>query len=239
MGISDVGLKQDLVSRLVKEYKRREELSNGGHLAGGGSSNDKLEEESWEAKGSEFNEWCKAGLLMDKALNTGDVDYLFLARQVALERAYVIRVADEDSWSMAAKMVANNTIDPMSQLFGGNRERARLAAQNFSKNKRPKLAQERGQKVDAQQGYMFSLFLNLQQGQPFASVGFQTQPSCFPSWQQWLNQQELVSTAPEMGVSNMNPFMAGQHAVQSVFSHFQLRHREISIHLYWELGIRE
>ncbi|CAG8577205.1 1667_t:CDS:2 [Cetraspora pellucida] len=46
MGISDVGLKQDLISRLVKEYKSREELSE--ELFG--KSSNKFEGESLEAK---------------------------------------------------------------------------------------------------------------------------------------------------------------------------------------------
>ena len=50
----------------------------------------------------EYNEWCKAGALMDKALASGDLSYLRLARQVALERAYVVRVADEDGWEVAS-----------------------------------------------------------------------------------------------------------------------------------------
>lgn len=66
----------------------------------------------------EYNEWCKIGLLLDKALFSGEVEYVHLAKQVALERAYVVRVADEDGWGMAAKMAASDIMDPMSELFG-------------------------------------------------------------------------------------------------------------------------
>ncbi|CAG8582930.1 24607_t:CDS:2 [Gigaspora margarita] len=55
---------------------------------------------------------------LQEALLSGDVKYVYLARQVALERAYVVRVTDEDGWSVAAKMVASETIGPMSELFG-------------------------------------------------------------------------------------------------------------------------
>ncbi|CAG8828440.1 18201_t:CDS:1, partial [Gigaspora margarita] len=65
----------------------------------------------------EFNEWCRAEMLIDRALKTEDVEYLLLARQVALERVYVVRVADEDGWNVVTKMASNDLIDPMSQLF--------------------------------------------------------------------------------------------------------------------------
>ncbi|CAG8653209.1 10955_t:CDS:2, partial [Gigaspora rosea] len=76
----------------------------------------------------EYNEWCKAGLLLDKALSTGDVKYVHLARQVALKRAYIVRVADKDGWNVAAKIASGDLFDPMSELFGGKREWARMAA---------------------------------------------------------------------------------------------------------------
>ncbi|CAG8497903.1 10751_t:CDS:2 [Racocetra persica] len=70
----------------------------------------------------EYNEWCKVGSFLDKALVSGDIGYVRLARQVAIEKAYVVRVADEDSW----------------ELLENKRERARLAAQCFSKSKKPR-----------------------------------------------------------------------------------------------------
>ncbi|CAG8768907.1 4944_t:CDS:2, partial [Racocetra fulgida] len=67
---------------------------------------------------SAANEMSSAGALLDKALFSGEVEYVYLASQVALERAYVVRVADEDGWSVAAKMAASEILDPMSELFG-------------------------------------------------------------------------------------------------------------------------
>ncbi|CAG8477793.1 9147_t:CDS:2, partial [Cetraspora pellucida] len=165
----------------------------------------------------EFNEWCKVGLLMDKALNTGDVDYLLLTRQVALERAYIVRVADEDGWGVAVKMASNDTVDPMSQMFGGKRERARLAVQSVSKSKKLKPAQERSQKVDAQQGNTVNAFSGVHQGQPVTPVFFQAHPSILPFWQQWPNQHGLVSSSAVMGVSNMDSYISGQQTTQNSF----------------------
>ncbi|CAG8708066.1 3645_t:CDS:2, partial [Racocetra fulgida] len=64
----------------------------------------------------EYNEWCRAVVLMDKALASGDVNYIRMARQVAMERAYVVRVADEDGWKVAAKMANVDGLDPMTEL---------------------------------------------------------------------------------------------------------------------------
>ncbi|CAG8754777.1 41376_t:CDS:10, partial [Gigaspora margarita] len=44
------------------------------------------------------------GTLLDKAVLFGEVEYVYMARQVALEKVYVVRVADEDGWSVAAKL---------------------------------------------------------------------------------------------------------------------------------------
>ncbi|CAG8477217.1 14378_t:CDS:2 [Cetraspora pellucida] len=279
IGISEIGLKQDLVSRLVSECKGREEASSDlfgkgksmnldndvgdteaflyardrGHSVGGPNidkqeggdlgaratgvhqslrfpeakekfvfDNDIDETGLWRKRNLskarnqwEFNEWCKAGLLMDKALNTGDVDYLLMARQVALERAYVVRVADEDGWGVAVKMASNNTVDSISQMFGGKRERARLAVQNVSKSKKFKLAQERSQRVDAQQRDTVNAFPGVHQGQPVTPVFFQAHPSFLPSWQQWPSQHGLVSSPAVMGVNNMDSHMSGQQATQN------------------------
>ncbi|CAG8816964.1 9735_t:CDS:1, partial [Gigaspora rosea] len=45
-------------------------------------------------------------------------------------------------WQMnvAAKMASEDSMDPMSELFGGKRERARMAAQLSPKSKLPKVA---------------------------------------------------------------------------------------------------
>ncbi|CAG8787218.1 18227_t:CDS:2, partial [Racocetra persica] len=80
-----------------------------------------------------YNEWCKAGSLLDKALLTGDIAYVHLARQVVMERAYMVRVADEDGWEVASKMATTDLSDPMSEILGSKRERARLATQHFLK----------------------------------------------------------------------------------------------------------
>ncbi|CAG8725356.1 30008_t:CDS:2, partial [Gigaspora margarita] len=76
----------------------------------------------------EYNEWCKVGLLLDKALLTSEVEYVHLSRQVALERAYIVRMVDEVRWCVAAKMLLENSMDPMSESFGGKHEKARIAA---------------------------------------------------------------------------------------------------------------
>ncbi|CAG8463756.1 6458_t:CDS:2 [Racocetra persica] len=89
----------------------------------------------------EYSEWCKARLLLDKALLSGDIEYVYLARQVVLERVYVVRVANKDGWSVVFK-IASSDNDPMSDLFGERQEKARLAAQHFLRYKRPKVAQE-------------------------------------------------------------------------------------------------
>ncbi|CAG8750307.1 14984_t:CDS:2, partial [Racocetra fulgida] len=52
----------------------------------------------------EYNEWCRAEVLMDKVLASGDMNYICIARQVTMKRAYVVRVDDKDSWEVATKM---------------------------------------------------------------------------------------------------------------------------------------
>lgn len=137
----------------------------------------------------EYNEWCKAGLLLDKALLSRQVEYVQLARQVALERAYMVRVADEDGWGVAAKMALDDSTDPMLELFSGKRERARMAAQLFPKNKRSKVSSSLyGQQDRAQtqtSNTCFPMFVLLQ---PFFP----------PSWQQMPIQNFLYAT-PIMG----------------------------------------
>ncbi|CAG8618282.1 42584_t:CDS:2 [Gigaspora margarita] len=207
MGVSEAGSKQDLVSRLVDESRKRNvsvgsdnigkgkavdvdsesrevpeqdsksgfdsgkafpnvfnnTSADGGDLGAKGSfdrtlprmpfltpdlfTNLDIQEGIWKKRELtkarnqwEYNEWCKAGLLLDKALFTGEVEYVQLARQVALERAYVVRVADEDGWNVVAKMASGDLLDPMSELFGGEREWARMAAQQFPKSKRSKVS---------------------------------------------------------------------------------------------------
>ncbi|CAG8838148.1 33889_t:CDS:1 [Racocetra persica] len=44
----------------------------------------------------EYNEWYKAGALLDKALVTCDIAYIHLARQVITKRAYMMKVVDKD-----------------------------------------------------------------------------------------------------------------------------------------------
>ncbi|CAG8538765.1 43172_t:CDS:2 [Gigaspora margarita] len=59
-------------------------------------------------------------------------------RSRSSQKAYVVRVADEDEWGVAAKMDLEKSMNPMSELFGEKHERARMAAQFFSKSKRAK-----------------------------------------------------------------------------------------------------
>ncbi|CAG8674810.1 13681_t:CDS:2, partial [Racocetra fulgida] len=68
-----------------------------------------------------------------------DLDALMLD-DVVLERAYVVRVADQDGWDIVSKIVAEDALDPMAELMGGKHERSRLAAQHFSKPKKPRSA---------------------------------------------------------------------------------------------------
>ncbi|CAG8731457.1 24959_t:CDS:2 [Cetraspora pellucida] len=95
----------DLVSRLVSEYKEREEVFSDlfGKKKSMNLDND-MEEGDLGARAAgvhqllQFSEGKEIFVFDNdnKALNIGDVDYLLLARQVALERAYVFRVANED-----------------------------------------------------------------------------------------------------------------------------------------------
>ncbi|CAG8612330.1 9838_t:CDS:1, partial [Racocetra fulgida] len=138
----------------------------------------------------EYNEWCKAGLLLDKALFTGDANYVQLARQVALERAYVVRVADEDGWSVAVKMTSGDMSNPILELFSGKRERARMAVQQFPRNKRSK--------VSYGQGYYLNNQLQPVQVQVpslYMPSGIQPQPFVHPNWQQ-ISSQRMFCPPP-------------------------------------------
>lgn len=65
---------------------------------------------------------------MDKALLSDEVGYVYLARQMALEGAYMVRMVDGDGWSVTAKMMASESVDLMSELFCAKREIAEMAA---------------------------------------------------------------------------------------------------------------
>ncbi|CAG8646482.1 9380_t:CDS:2, partial [Racocetra fulgida] len=90
----------------------------------------------------EYNELCRVGAFLDKALISGDWEYICLARQAVMERAYVVRVADEDGWQVASKMESTDSSDPITEIFGIKRERARAAVQHFPKFKKQKVSQE-------------------------------------------------------------------------------------------------
>ncbi|CAG8498484.1 3505_t:CDS:10, partial [Scutellospora calospora] len=66
----------------------------------------------------------RAEVLLDKVLVSGDLNYVRLARQVALKRAYVVRVADEDSWDIASKMAIGDILNPISELLGSKQKTA-------------------------------------------------------------------------------------------------------------------
>ncbi|CAG8778089.1 19934_t:CDS:2, partial [Racocetra fulgida] len=65
----------------------------------------------------QYNEWCKVMSLMNKALAFCDINYVYLAKQVILKRAYVIRVADEDSWEVVSKIAIMDGSDLMTKLL--------------------------------------------------------------------------------------------------------------------------
>ncbi|CAG8819294.1 1029_t:CDS:2, partial [Racocetra persica] len=125
MGLSEMGQKQKIVSRLLKESRNRlgpEESVEDAGVTGDRAQRPVMGENSLGAYGKqglmgqdfspndierrsvwtkreltkqrnqcEYNEWCRAGVLMDKALALGDINYIRMARQVAMEKAYVIR----------------------------------------------------------------------------------------------------------------------------------------------------
>ncbi|CAG8742605.1 30622_t:CDS:2, partial [Racocetra persica] len=168
MGVSETGSKQDLVSCLVNESRKRYVLSNSDisvkekvvdidsdmkEVPGEGSklsfkkafantfNNVLVDSENLvtnrcnilsspqlaKARNQwEYNEWCKASLLLDKALYTDDINYVQLARQVVLERVYVVKVADKDGWNVVVRMVSGDMLDLISELFSRKYERARM-----------------------------------------------------------------------------------------------------------------
>ncbi|CAG8578289.1 7421_t:CDS:2, partial [Racocetra fulgida] len=118
MGLFEASSKQDLVNHLVIEYKKRDVLVGSDNAVKGKSVDvdDDIKELSGED--SKFSyEIGKAfqisltGVLLDKALFSGNVEYVQLARQVVLERAYVVRVADKDGWNVAARMILSDLFD--------------------------------------------------------------------------------------------------------------------------------
>ncbi|CAG8848232.1 9085_t:CDS:1, partial [Gigaspora margarita] len=89
-------------------------------------------------------------------LFASDIEYVQMARQLALERAYVVRVDDEDEWNVAAKMALGNWFDPMSQMFSGKRARAMVVAQQFLGNKHSMISDRQNQFLNNQ--HVFSQF---------------------------------------------------------------------------------
>ncbi|CAG8780048.1 6175_t:CDS:2 [Gigaspora margarita] len=110
-----VGIKQDLVNRLVSEAKKRCELGSlDNSEKAKGAELSRMFEPALNNKNSKFNFETfldrfgnipsddTVDTSLDKAILSGEVEYVYMARQVALERAYIVRVADEDGWSVAA-----------------------------------------------------------------------------------------------------------------------------------------
>ncbi|CAG8463428.1 15545_t:CDS:2 [Cetraspora pellucida] len=122
MGISDISIKQKLISRLVSKYKGREESSNDlfekekvmNIVNVVGNTENSLPRFSDKKKvlNSENDEI--AGMLIDKVLSMSKLNYLLLAKQVALKKVYIVKVVDKDGWKVVTKMALNNLVDPIS-----------------------------------------------------------------------------------------------------------------------------
>ncbi|CAG8527147.1 18248_t:CDS:2, partial [Racocetra fulgida] len=157
MGLSEMGQKQEIVSRLLKESHNRlgrEDSVEDAGVTGKAkkawpqllrSQDNTLSEElealwtgnraqcpvvgensldAYSKQGSMGQDFSPTEALMDKALASSDVNYIRIARQVAMERAYVVRVADENGWEVAVKMANVDGLDPIMELFGSKRESA-------------------------------------------------------------------------------------------------------------------
>ncbi|CAG8462054.1 22351_t:CDS:2 [Cetraspora pellucida] len=169
-------------------------LCNSGLFSGVGSSNEKHETNSletgaqglykfWHVSVEREKGLCKVGMLMDKALSMDEINYLLLARQVVLERAYVVRVTNKDDWGVVAKIIFNDSVDSMLQIFEEKRKKVRLAIQIFSKNKKSKVSYDKNQKFEEQVSNMQEFFLSIQQNHSVAPVFIQAYLSFLLIWQ--------------------------------------------------------
>ncbi|CAG8541558.1 5990_t:CDS:2 [Racocetra fulgida] len=91
IGLSELGQKQEITFRLVKKCRTQIGLKDPANKSvdNAAEAYSKL-----AALGQSFMPSYEA--LVDKALVSGNMEYVCLARQVILERAYVVRVADKD-----------------------------------------------------------------------------------------------------------------------------------------------
>ncbi|CAG8800047.1 6343_t:CDS:2, partial [Cetraspora pellucida] len=159
--ISETRTKQDLVNHLVGEKK----VLSGSKYAGtsvtlSGSANISFSEPVASLDSSSAERWLNERSLIRMLWVVHSEE---LSRQVALKRAYIVTVANED---VAAKMASSN-YDPMAELFGSRKEKARMAVQHFlfAKNRRPKVLQN--------QNSMQPALSTLIQPQPFVQLLWQ------------------------------------------------------------------
>ncbi|CAG8479065.1 30112_t:CDS:2 [Racocetra persica] len=106
MGLSETGQKQEIVSSDRAQCPVLEENSLDAY-----SKQDAVDQD----------------FSPNKALASGDMSYIRIARQIAMERAYIVRVTDENSWELAAKMVNVDRLDLMTELFKSKHESVRSA----------------------------------------------------------------------------------------------------------------
>ncbi|CAG8579607.1 25693_t:CDS:10, partial [Racocetra persica] len=126
IGVLNLELKKKVVARLARE--NRAQLSSEVSRAGDRSqqlrviaknSHNTYRRQSILGQDLTQTRFKRASkILLDKVLVSGNIAFVRLARQVILERAYIVGVANEDSWAIVFKIVLADISDPMLELLG-------------------------------------------------------------------------------------------------------------------------
>ncbi|CAG8559711.1 13870_t:CDS:2 [Cetraspora pellucida] len=133
MGISDASLEQKLavnIENKMEDFELFPNAYNYSHIVSCSNCIDEsLKEKTPSFKQSlQFSGTRKRFMPDCENKDSEEIDYLLLARQIALKRVYMVRVANENSWGVAAKMALNDLLASISQLFKEKRKKTRLAA---------------------------------------------------------------------------------------------------------------
>ncbi|CAG8820685.1 33959_t:CDS:2, partial [Gigaspora margarita] len=98
----------------------------------------------------EYDEWCRVGKCLDNALINRDWEGVLKAREVVATRAFMLRVAKREGWSVASEIRDSSDEDPMDVYF----QDKLASARQLAKNKRPKVGSSMGSPVSVLTGLL-------------------------------------------------------------------------------------
>ncbi|CAG8840974.1 11770_t:CDS:2, partial [Gigaspora margarita] len=88
----------------------------------------------------EYDEWCRVGRYLDNAVIGQNWEAVAKAREIVATRAFMLRVAKREGWSVAAEIRDSSDDDPMDAYF----QDKLISARQLAKNKRSKVENSAG-----------------------------------------------------------------------------------------------